>query len=222
MRKFFLMVAAALLSVVSCTHPHPQTAQLAAQGYAPAQYEYGRRLLTGQNGERRNPEQAYAWLRAAAEQDYWPAQQALALCYQRGLGTPADPAQAERWYEKAAAHGSPDATFALLQMATEKSDLPSVERNLTRLADQGQRPAQLLLGKLLLSGLVGKGREARAIRYLRFAAMQQDGEACLAMSLCYATGMGGLPRNPDLSVGWLYNAADCGNETAKEILKHAE
>lgn len=219
MRKIFLMVAAVLLSVASCTHPHPQTAQLAAQGYAPAQYEYGRRLLTGQNGEKRNPELAYAWLRAAAEQDYWPAQQVLALCYQRGLGTPADPVQAERWYEKAAAHGSPDAAFALLQMAAEKNDLPAMQRQLTRLADQGVRPAQSMLGKLLLCGLLGKGQEARAVRYLRFAAMQQDGEACLLMALCYASGRGGLPQDPALAEGWLRNAADCGNEAAKKMVE---
>ena len=51
--------------------------------------------------------------------------------------------------------------------------------------------------------------------------MQGNGEACLMLSTCYATGKG-VPRNDELMMGWLVNAAEAGNQTAVGLLEQAK
>jgi TPR repeat protein len=85
------------------------------------------------------------------------------------------------------------------------------------MADDDSVPAQLILARMHLNGTAKNASVAEGIRYLRYAAMQGDGEACLMLSTCYATGKG-VPKNEELMMGWLMNAAEAGNQTAVELL----
>ncbi len=210
----FAWVAALL---PACRH-NRELAARAAAGDAAAQYEYGRRLLTGQHGLSEDPEKAYAWLSAAAEQGNDRAEAMLGLCHERGLGVDADVEEARRWYMKSAEQGNANACRVLVQLAVQEGDIHEAGRWLTPLAERGSEAAQLLLGKLYLGGLLGERREAQAVRYLRFAAMQGNGDACLLMGACYANGTG-VPKDEALMLGWLNNAADCGNEQAAAMLE---
>jgi hypothetical protein len=57
--------------------------------------------------------QVLARYRAEAEAGDAIAQDNLAVCYEQGLGMPADPVQAVRWYRKSAAQGFAPAQYHL-------------------------------------------------------------------------------------------------------------
>lgn len=217
-----LMTAGAcmLLGSVSCNH-NSLIAELAYAGHPRAQYELGRRMLTGTNGMKRRPEKALPWLRLAASGGENRAMAAIALCYEQGLGVDKSPEQARLWYRRAAEKGNTNACLALVRMASQKGNMAEVLQWLRPVAEAGSRHAQILCAKLCFAGHAGKGNEASGVRYLRFAAMQGDPEACLLMAGCYASGVG-VPKNEALMLGWLSNAAQAGSERAKELLKLAK
>jgi stage V sporulation protein D (sporulation-specific penicillin-binding protein) len=80
---------------------------------------------------------------------------------------------------------------------------------------------RLLMQSVVEQGTAKNASAAEGIRYLRYAAMQGNAEACLMLSTCYATGKG-VPKNDELMMGWLVNAAEAGNETAANLLRQAE
>lgn len=205
-RALFFAVCAAAFLLSSCYH-NAELAQRAADGDPQAQYEYARRLLTGQKGLTAEPECAVAWLHPAAEAGYAPAQALLALCYERGLGTERSPREANRLYTAAAEQGHAPACRALVAQEMAAGRLPAAERWLRLLAEQDNAGAQLVYAKMCLGGSFGHRREAEALRYLRFAAMQGNAEACLLMADCYAEGIG-VPRNAALAQGWRRNAEE--------------
>ena len=192
--------------------------ELAEEGHPPAQYELGRRILTGTKGMPENPAAAVPWLKLAAEGGDNRAMAALGLCHERGLGVVASADSARDWYRRAAENGNPNACMALVQMETRAGNLPGAVRWLQPIAEGNSVEAQLLCAKLCLSGHGGAAGEEKAVRYLRFAAMQGNAEACLLMSSCYAAGIG-VPKNEALMLGWLANAALAGDKKAQELME---
>lgn len=67
----------------------------------------------GRGGLPRDPAQAVAWYRKAAEQNLPLAQLMLALSYASGRGVPRDDLQALRWFEQAADNGLALAQYGL-------------------------------------------------------------------------------------------------------------
>lgn len=199
-----LLLFVVLMMTAACHH-NGRLARQAAEGDPLAQYEYGRRLLTGQKGMRHNPQQAVAWLRAAAADGYAPAQSVLALCYERGIGIKADADEAKRLYTLAAAQGHAPACRALIAQELRAGNAAGATGWLRSMAEGGNPAAQLLYGKSCLNGEFGKARVGEGVRYIRFAAMQGNAEACRLMSACYAEGIG-VPKNEALAEGWLRNA----------------
>lgn len=184
-----------------------------------AQYEYGRRLLTGQKGAIRSYKHAFRWFSKAAESREPRAMAAMGLCYERGIGVRRSMTKARKWYAAAVDEGNDDACHTLVQMEARAGNLKGALQWLERMADDDSVPAQLLLARMHLNGSAKNASAEAGIRYLRYAAMQGDGEACLMLSTCYATGKG-VPRNEELMMGWLVNAAEAGNQTAVDILTH--
>lgn len=206
MKRAWLFVMAA--AFLSACHHNGDLIRRAAEGDPLAQYEYGRCLLTGQRGVKANPERAVAFLRPAAEGGYAPAQAVLALCCERGLGTALSLAEARRWYAAAAEQGHLQSCRELLRLELAARHPTEANRYLFRLAEHENPAAQFALGKLCLSGALGDERRTDGLRYVRFAAMQGDREACLLMADCYEKGQGGLPQNIELARGWRENAED--------------
>ena len=71
-----------------------------------ARYWVGLTLLAGA-GTAADAPRGLAHHRAAAERDFALAEYGLGLLHQRGHGLPHDPAEARRWFARAAAHGHP-------------------------------------------------------------------------------------------------------------------
>lgn len=215
-----LVVICALLLCSGC-HNIVQLRRAAIKGDPQAQYEYGRRLLTGQKGAIRSSKRAFQWFAKAAENREPRAMAALGLCYERGLGVPRSLSKARKWYAAAVDEGNDDACQTLVQMEARAGNLSGALHWLVRMADDDSIPAQLMLAHMHLNGTTRNANAAEGIRYLRYAAMQGNGEACLMLSTCYATGKG-VPRNDELMMGWLVNAAEAGNQTAVSLLEQAQ
>lgn len=211
----FLLLISFLLT--SC-YNNALLKELADAGHAAAQYELGRRILTGTKGMPEKPAAAVPWLKLAADAGDNRAMAALALCHERGLGVAASADAARVWYRRAAENGNPNACLALVQMETRTGNLPGAVRWLQPLAEGSSTEAQLLCAKLCLKGFGGPNSPEKAVRYLRFAAMQGNAEACMLMSSCYAAGVG-VPKNEALMLGWLANAALAGDEKAQQIIE---
>ena len=64
-------------------------------------------------------QQLAARLRKAAETGYAEAQASLGFCYQKGLGVPADLAEAKRWYTRAASQGDANAQALLKELSAQ-------------------------------------------------------------------------------------------------------
>lgn len=56
-----------------------------------------------------DPATGFSLIKKAAEQEYWPAVNALGACYERGLGVKTDPFKAFRYYMRASFHNDYDA-----------------------------------------------------------------------------------------------------------------
>lgn len=194
-----------------------QLVELAQEGYPAARYELGRRMLLGIKGQRKVPELAVPWLRLAAEEGDHRAMAALAACYESGVGVEKSIGFSRQWYITAAQHGNPHACLSLVRLETKAGNVAGATRWLQPLAEAGSVDAQLMCGKMCMAGLVDANHDVLAVRYLRFAAMQGNAEACFLMSCCYANGLG-VPRNEALMLGWLVNAAAGGYEEAVDML----
>lgn len=218
MMRFFA-IACGLLLLTGC-HNIYQLRKAAVKGDPLAQYEYGRRLLTGQKGAIRSSNRAFKWFSKAAENKEPRAMAAMGLCYERGLGVPRSLAKARLWYAAAVDEGNDDACQTLVQMEARAGNLSGALHWLERMADDDSIPAQLILAHMHLNGTAKNANAAEGIRYLRYAAMQGNGDACLMLSTCYATGKG-VPKNDELMMGWLMNAAEAGNQTAVALLEQA-
>ncbi len=211
-----VLVAAVLLGCCSGI-PTSAIAHRAQAGDAQAQYEYGRRLLTGQ-GIRKEPSLAPGWFLAAAQQGHAKAQAALATCYKRGLGIPRNDKWAELWFKRAAAQSEEHAIYALLEWAGQQRTPQAAARYLHPMLEAHHPIAELYLATFyLLSTPNTPEHQHKAIDYLRYAAIGGSGEAAFLLALCYVEGYGVCPI-PELAIGWFINAAELGYEPARHLL----
>lgn len=201
----------------SSTHSILERAQA---GEPHAQYEYGRRLLTGQKSKK-NPELALGWFQAAAQQGHAKAQAALGACYQQGVGHPRHEKTALSWYNKAAEQGNEHALMALLAHADKQSSTTAAKRTLQQLLDAENPVAELYIATRLMKKGTDEVELSEAVDYLRYAAMGGNGEAALLLSLCYIEGTGVHP-SPGLAMGWFGIALELQSETAQLILQQMQ
>ena len=212
-----LAIVCGLLLLTGC-HNIYQLRKAAVKGDPEAQYEYGRRLLTGQKGAIHSSRLAFKWFSKAASNQHPKAMSAMGLCYERGLGVQRSVSKARSWYAAAVDAGNDDACQTLVQMEARAGNMQGALQWLERMADVDSIPAQLMLAHMHLNGTAKNANAEEGIRYLRYAAMQGNGEACLMLSTCYATGKG-VPKDESLMMGWLVNAAEAGNQAALGLLQ---
>lgn len=204
------------LALAACHH-NEQLADAAAEGNAAAQYEYGRRLLGGEMGLSANPHQGALWLTAASLRGHAKAQSLLGWCYAVGRGVEQSTAESRKWYEAAASQGSAVACLQLARAGLQEHREADAAHWLRPLAEAGFDGPQNVLGKLLLLNKGGAIPQSEAQRYLRFAAMNGDAEACMLMGYCYAKGIG-VPKDPVLMNSWLRLAAQQGSAEAPGLI----
>jgi len=88
----------------------------AEQGDAPAMYElsliiYNQAVKNNFSIKNADPKKAFELCLKSAEQGYPKAQLLLGKMYSRGTGVKADPAEAEKWFDKAIQNGNYVAGF---------------------------------------------------------------------------------------------------------------
>ncbi len=96
---------------------------LAEKGDARAQFDVGFMHAYGW-GVQRNPAEAIAWYRKAADQGLQVAQHFLGIAYVNGEGVRPDDAEAARWFARAAAQGFAQAQFMLGLMTLDGRGVP--------------------------------------------------------------------------------------------------
>lgn len=210
-----IRAACALLLPAACT----PLAQRAANGDADAQFRYGRQLLL-QKKAPGDAARAIIWLEHAASQRHPNATAALGLCHERGLGTAPNRDQARHWYSQAADLGHVGAAFALSDMALKDGDAAQAARCLEPLCTRRHLPAELHLAVLFMSKKSPHYAPEKAIRYLRYAAMDGSAEAAHMLSRCYAQGLG-VPKNAALARGWEENAREAPIKSTASFFRKA-
>lgn len=77
------------------------------------------RYLTGSEGVlQQSDKEAYLWARKAAKKAVPKAEYAVGYYYEVGIGTPADLAEAVRWYKRASSQGNKKAMQRLTELKT--------------------------------------------------------------------------------------------------------
>lgn len=79
----------------------PELQADAENGNVEAQFVLGESYLIGDHGLMKSADLAIKWHRKAAEQGFGFSQHQLGFIYSKGLGVPADAAEAEKWYRMA-------------------------------------------------------------------------------------------------------------------------
>jgi TPR repeat protein len=139
------------------------------------------------------------------------AQVVIGLAYESGTGVSRDPAEAVRWYRRAADQGHATARFRLAVAFSEGRGVAKDDAECVRwarlAAEQGYPPAQMKLGWMYTRGR-GVARDDReAVVWYRRAAEQEDPAAQNNLGWMYETGRG-VPRDDGEAVLWYRRAAE--------------
>ena len=215
MRFFPTLLLVAAVSLIS-QEPKPAAAQ--------DQYRQAMSLLLGGNPNLTDRDQAVMLLRAAALQNYVPAETALGTIYQEGILTTADADQAIHWYLKAADAGDWIAQFSLgriyfLGVVTAR-DTNTAKKWFSKAADTGDSGSAFFLGAL-------NDRDSNSPDYLeaakwyRFSAERGNPFAQERLARLLLEGLG-VKQNRQEAYMWLLVAAESGNNQAQTKLSSME
>jgi TPR repeat protein len=141
------------------------------------------------------------------------AQMQLGLNYADGSKIAPNPAEAFRWFEKAADQGLPEAQEALGHMLLTGTGVPadpSAAMNwYEKAAAQGKADAEGALGKFYHDGISVPQDFTVALKWLSKAAAQGHGESMYNLGIMYAEGQG-VERNYATAGRWFREAAADG------------
>ena len=183
-----------------------------AQFRVGAQYELGAHVT-------KDPAQAAAWYRKAADQGYPQAQHSLGVLYEFGTGVPADPATAAQWYRKAAEQGFAPAQFSLGLCYVHGKGVPQDFGQALawygKAAQQKNSDAMLNLAFLYHNGQGVPQDEARSFDLVRQAAEAGSPDAQFQLGMDYYQGEEGLTADNDLARKWLGRSAQQGDVAAQ-------
>lgn len=184
---------------------------LAEAGDVESQFRLARMYAHGEVGP--DDAEAFRLYALAAERGHAGAQNNLALMYQEGRGTAADPAQAAIWYRRAAdrglavAQGNLGRQYELGQgVAADPSAAAAWYR---RAADQDHANSQYWLAKLYDEGRGVAADPAKAAKWYKRAAREDHGPAQAELGKMYATGRG-VERDTEKARIWLGRASGKG------------
>lgn len=162
----------------------------ATRGNAASQYVLGLRYANGVGGVDRDPLEAFRWYRRSSVQGYVPAQFAVGVMYERGVGVAADAVEAVRWYLAAALQGHAEAQHNL---ALNYERGRGVVRNevqarawYERAAVQGVERSQIRVAQMYAEGRGGEVDPAAAEAWFRVAAEAGNAEAQAGLGILLA------------------------------------
>ncbi len=162
---------------------------------------------------------AYNLALERAKQGDAPAQTLVAEILARGLGMPANAAEAAKWYQRAAEQGVPEAQFQyaliLIDGRQVKKDEKKAQVLLQAAAEAGNPLAQFNLAQLLLEQDPGEAGLTRAVLYYQKAAETGLADAQYAMAQIYANGAGGKTKDDTEARKLLVLAAQQNYDTAQ-------
>ena len=222
-------------------------AELVQYQYAPSMYYVGLCYLDG-TGLTKNDQLAYKFISNAAAVGYAKAMFDQAVMLDSGTGTEADKEAAHRMYAKAATEEEPRALVEMAHRYLEgrmiTQDKAMAEELLRKGAVQKYPAAMLEYGKLLqedgrdgiayieaaaaaknvdallllLEKETTAGNDKKAYQHARDLHLLGNHYGTKAMADCYYNGKG-ISRDKGLAKDLYREAANAGNEEAKEILK---
>lgn len=148
-----------------------------------------------------------------------PAQTLVAEILARGLGMPANAAEAAKWYQRAAEQGVPEAQFQyaliLIDGRQVKKDEKKAQVLLQAAAEAGNPLAQFNLAQLMIQRDPGEAGLARAVLYYQKAADTGLADAQYAMAQIFANGAGGKAKDDSEARRLLVLAAQQNYDTAQ-------
>jgi len=192
----------------------------ALAGETAAMMELGNDYFFGK-GAKVDYSEAFYWYQAAANKDDPSGCYNLALCHERGLGTPANHFMAFMCFQRAAKLGVSQAAYNLgtyyrdgmsvgsgeAAMTLER-DLEKAREFFRQAADTNYAPACRELGKLNVTGQGGAKNLKRGLALLQRAVELGDATAALALANYYESIAAADPKALDKRVQWLKRAAD--------------
>ena len=174
-------------------------------------YRYGK-------GVPQNENEAFQWIKKAAELGFAVAQNKLGDMLYIGSGAPKDYVEATKWYRKAAEQGDAVAQNNLGDMyyigQGIKEDYAEAYRWYRKAAEQGFAPAQINLGYMYYRGENVSQDYAEAIRWYRKAADQGVANAQNQLGFFYYKGLG-VTKDYDEAIRWFRKGADQGHAPAQ-------
>lgn len=208
--------------------PLEKIKQTAGNGDVTAQFYLAIAYSNG-NGVAANQNEAFKWMRLAAQQGMARAQRNLGAMLQDGLGTATNEDEAVVWFQKAAQQNDAAAQMKLGWMyengVSVSQDYIEAIRLFRLAADQGNALAQSNLGLIYDQGLGVPPNVHEAINWYQKAAEQGEVFAEKKLALIYAKGAyegdvirgfgpeaqiasGGVAPNYELAEKWMRQAVD--------------
>jgi TPR repeat protein len=202
----------------------------ADQGDAKAQFALGREHETSGRGEY---DEASKWYRAAAGQNYAPAEIGLGRIFAGGLGISRDEAEGFRWYCRAATQGESEGMFAVVDALASGSgvrkDTAEALVWYRKAAEKGLGKAREALGIWYATGRGGAIDQVEAAHWFCEADRFADAAWCklLVANAQFRRGREYDRRNDDFSddgknderaVYWYRRAAENGDVYAQVAL----
>lgn len=143
----------------------------------------------------------------------------LADQLERGLGLPANVAEARRSYERAAARGSAAAraVLAVTQIRSGGANPAAAQATLKSLAERGEPVAQREWGMLLLEGRLLQGDLEQAVGFLHRAAQAGDARSQALYGELFLIGKG-VNVHAQTAIDWLKQGAQKDDPLAQYLL----
>ncbi|OYX80742.1 MAG: hypothetical protein B7Y77_00130 [Bradyrhizobium sp. 35-63-5] len=156
-------------------------------------------------------------LRSAAVGGDGPAAYEIALRYAEGRGVPVDPAEAARWYERAASKGLAPAQFRYASLLEKgmgvKKNLAQARKFYLAAAGKGHAKAMHNLAVLYAEGIDGKPDYSTAVQWFKKAAQHGIADSQYNLGVLCARGLG-TEKNLEEAYKWFALAAHQGDHEA--------
>jgi len=210
----------AMLPVLPTATDEPRHALLrrwlprAEAGDPEGQYTIGLMQVLGKGGVTKNVESGLLWLKMSAAQGFAEAEVELGVAYKFSNDVKADPAEARRWFERAAKRGNARAQLLLGVTLDDAKDHVGAAHWYMQAALQGRSDAQHLLGLMYRDGLGVQKSATEAVKWFRAAAAKESPDGQYDLGACYANGFG-LPPDQVTALAWFKLSAARGHEDAR-------
>ena len=189
--------------------------QAAENGHAGAQFLFGDRLAEAEPKEERDYAAAARWYRLAAEQGFAPAQEAMGILYESGMGVTEDPIEAARWYRLAAEQGRATSENQL-GMLHAKGRLPD-EETAQQIAYFSAAKGDNQKDLAEFAAVARKNNDRRAVEWYRRAI--DRGYTASMVNLAKLIEEGRVPdADPEEAIALYRQAAEAGDPNAKSLL----